>query len=109
MRRQYRIETTAIDVRDRTLDVRALEDSDRSCLRALYSERAKRTTGNLDRNDWAWNRQLDPPPWMPSVVGYLAVRDEHPEGYVVFSQKTGDSYHDNAIAITDFVAQSLGR
>lgn len=103
MRLSYRMDMKSIDVRDRTLDIRPIEKSDHALLRELYSERAKRTSGNLERNDWYWQRILEPQSWQPPVHGYLFLRGEKAEGYVLFSHKTGASFQDNAIDISDLV------
>src|SRR3712207_6239999 len=47
----YRLPTHAIDPRDRALDLREIEPGNHDVVRALYSERARRTAGHLDRNE----------------------------------------------------------
>lgn len=103
MRLCYQMGMKSIDVRDRTLDVRPIEKNDHALLREIYSERARRTAGNLDRNDWYWQRILDPPSWQSPVTGYLFLRGSKPEGYVIFSQNSGASFDDHAIAVSDLV------
>ncbi len=103
VRLRYQLSTRGIDARDRTLDVRPIEKADHPSLVELYTERARRTAGNLDRNAWAWQRILDPPPWAKPGYGYLAARAGQPEGYIVFSQKPGEHPHNNELEVADFV------
>ena len=101
---QYRVPTTGIDLRDRSLTVREATEQDHAAMRELYRSQATPRNGNLDRNEWLWRRVLDPPPWMPKAMSFLVERDGAPEGYVVFGQKPGASFHDNTIEVADCVA-----
>ena len=104
VRMGYRLSTHAIDTRDRTLSIRPIDEKAHGLLRELYRTRAGETSGNVDRNDWAWDRVLDPPRWSNPAHGYLVERDGSPEGYIVFGHKAGTTYHDNGIEVTDLVA-----
>lgn len=101
----YRVPTASIDVRDRTLPVRRIEAADHDALREVYAARARLTAGNLDRNEWCWQRILDPPSWQKPYQGFLVERDGGIEGYLIFAQKEGDALnHANMLEIVDFVA-----
>ncbi len=108
VRRRYRVRTHMIDLRDRTLDVRPIEDADRETLEGLHRERARRTAGNLERSRWVWDRILDPPPWMKPTSGYLVSRNGTAEGYLVNHNTPGQIPHDNTIELQDFVATTPG-
>lgn len=103
---QYRVPTMGIDLRERSLTVREATAADHPRMRELYRRQAAPRNGNLDRNEWAWNRVLDPAPWMPKVTTFLIERDGEPEGYVVFARKSGSSFHDNTIDVVDVVTNT---
>ena len=101
----YRIPTRGIDLRDRTLTLRKITESDMPQVREVYARRAKRTAGNLDRSEWLWARIFDPPSWVSPTYGYLTERAGKIEGYLVYSQKQDTaSAHDNEVMVVDFVA-----
>lgn len=54
-------------------------------LRTLYDERARRSSGLLDRNDWLWRRMLDPMRPSGSLRAYLIGEPSDPEGYLIVS------------------------
>ncbi len=87
----YRLPTGGIGLADRTLDLRPIEENDHDSVKEAYTERARRTSGNLDRSAWCWRRIFDPPPCKPRAHGYLVERDNRVEGYTVFAQKTGET------------------
>ncbi len=103
---QYQVDTKAIDVRERSLRVRPIEQSDHALMKELYTSRAKQTSGNLDRNNWYWHRILEPMSSQPPIHGYLFYNGDTPEGYVVFTQNAGCTFHENAIVVTDLVLVS---
>lgn len=104
VRLRYRMPAGVIDLHDRSLSVRPMELGDDHDVHRLYAERASRTAGNLDRNRWAWQRLLDPPPWQTPIHGYLVQRESIAEGYILFSQKPGQPLHKNVIEVADLVA-----
>jgi predicted acetyltransferase len=89
---------------DPSASVRRMETSDHSSLNSLYTERAKRTNGNLDRDEFIWGRVLKPR--AGQAFGYVAVRDGHPEGYVVFTKITRPDSPFYDLHLTDFVANT---
>ena len=104
VRLTYRLPTSGIDPRDRTLAVREIQPSDHEAVRRAYTQRARSTSGNLDRSPWVWARILDPPPWRPRVYGYLVERDGRVEGYTVFALKEGDPLHEtHELELVDLV------
>ncbi len=104
VRLRYRLPAWAIDLHDRSLLVRPIEPDDHTEVHQLYAERARRTAGNLERNAWAWQRVLDPPPWQRPAQGFLVQGDGKAQGYVVFAQKSGDPMHKNELEVGDIVA-----
>ena len=108
----YQMPTASIDVRERSLTLRRIEPDDHEAVGQAYAERARRTSGNLDRNDWYWRRIFDPPPWLPKVYGYLVERDGRVEGYTVYSQKEADrTSHACELELVDlvFLSPDAGR
>ncbi|UCC29574.1 MAG: GNAT family N-acetyltransferase [Phycisphaerales bacterium] len=104
VRLTYRLPASAIDVRDRTLHLRPIEPADRDAVRRAYSERARRTSGNLDRNEWYWQRIFDPPPWGSQTYGYQIEHEGRAEAYTVFAQKAGDKLHNaHHVELVDLV------
>ncbi|MHC4064619.1 MAG: GNAT family N-acetyltransferase [Planctomycetota bacterium] len=101
-RMRYQLATPAIDVRDRTLELRRMETSDHPAVRGAYAERAKRTSGNLDRSEWLWRRVFEPPLAANQTHGYLAAHDGQVQGYVIFTNKGSDDMH-NELEVIDFV------
>jgi predicted acetyltransferase len=82
----YRVTLATLGIREKDdLAVRAAREEDGPLIRALYTERAKRTAGNLDRSPHLWWRVLQRAP--PAIHAYIASSDAGPEGYVSFSQK----------------------
>ena len=104
VRLRYRMPAAAIDLHDRSLSIRPIGPGDDGDVHRLYAGRASQTAGNLDRNDWAWQRLLDPPPWQTPIHGYLVQRESAAEGYILFSQKPGHPLHKNVIEVADLVA-----
>lgn len=104
MRLTYSLPTRGIDLRYRSLEVRAIEPSDHDAIRQVYAERAARTLGNLDRNSWLWQRIFESTPWGKPAHGFLVTRDERIEGYLVYTQQEGDILeHANALDLIDLV------
>ncbi len=104
VRRQYRMSTHRIDVRDRTLDIRPIVPADRELLEALYTTCARRTAGHVARNPWMWQRTLDPAPWMKPIQGYVALHQGVPEGYMTLSSTLAAPPHDYVMDVQEFVA-----
>ncbi len=108
VRLTYRLPVQAIDVRDRVVPLRRIEDPDRDAVRMAYAARAARTAGNLDRNDWAWQRTFSPVGTPQNTHGYLVEQDGQIGGYVVYAQKQGERIaHAHELVLTDFVALTL--
>jgi predicted acetyltransferase len=82
----YELPLDGIDVRERALDLIPIEKEHYPEVYRLYEERARRSSGNLDRPDWLWRRKLEPKDQKP--YRFLVARDGQPEGYVIF--KSGE-------------------
>lgn len=81
---KYKIAANALDARDRSLTVRAAEESDHDTIRSLYTQRAMRTSGNLDRSESMWMRIFQST--KATKYMYIVERDASPEGYIVYTQ-----------------------
>ncbi|MDQ3856294.1 MAG: sterol carrier protein domain-containing protein, partial [Chloroflexota bacterium] len=91
------------------LEVRRATEADQPLLRKLYAARAQQTAGNLDRNEYMWERVFDRD---DSVVSaYLVAREGTPEGYVAYTQqREGDNrdlYARDLVALTSEAARAL--
>ena len=102
----YRLPTHAIDARDRALGLREIEPGNHDLVRALYAERARRTAGHLDRNEWLWNGILNNP--QRKLYGYLVEGDGDAEGYIVYRQQHQPGALGGEILVRDLVALTSG-
>jgi predicted acetyltransferase len=73
-------------VRERALDLIPIQKEHYPEVYRLYEERARRSSGNLDRPGWLWSRKLEPKDLKPHR--FLVARNGQPEGYVLF--KSGE-------------------
>lgn len=105
-RTSYRYPMGSIGRLERTLDVREATPDDRPIIERLYHKRLLRSPGNVDRNDWAWQRVLSPGLWSPKTYGYIVEKNGVPLGYVYFAQKPGGNITDNTISVADFAWES---
>lgn len=87
--------------RDRVLTVRALTSDDAPAVREVYTQRAQRTSGNLDRSDYFWRRLWQPISTDP-VWCFGAWRGSELEGYLFYFEKRGDTPR-YGLQIADFV------
>lgn len=94
----------ALPPRDRSLDIRPAEPDELPALRALYAERARRTSGNLDRNEYMWSRIWSDRGGSTVVNTYAVERDGAPEGYVAYHQAQETGEQDRNIVARDLVA-----
>ncbi len=100
----YALPAHALDPRGRSLEMRRANDSDgdEGTIRALYAERARRTAGNLDRNDYMWQRKISARDTVLNM--YIVERDGAPEGYIVYEQRQSPDERDRNLAVRDLVA-----
>jgi predicted acetyltransferase len=106
----YSVEAKSIDVRDRGLEVELCDPVDRDVLLPMYNERARRTTGNLERSEKFWKRITGNP--KGNVQAYVVSGASGPEGYVVLTphSETGWGYELNlrdVVALTPAAARRL--
>jgi predicted acetyltransferase len=100
---RYKHPTHALPARDRSGVVRPVEESDQAAIRELYTERARRTAGNLDRTEMAWGRLQHPGDTM--VCSYLVENQQgRAEGYVIYTQREGPGERDRNLHARDLVA-----
>ncbi len=99
---RYQQPAHALTPRDRSLEVRPLEDGEESIMHSLYSERARRTAGNLDRAPMMWEEMLQS---KDAVINkYVVERDGTPEGYLVYHQAQRPGQQERNIIARDLVA-----
>ncbi|MEJ7654791.1 MAG: sterol carrier protein domain-containing protein [Chloroflexia bacterium] len=110
----YKVPISSISLRTLSPDERAMvvlpiEPDDHGALKALYNERARQTSGNLDRNDHMWGRVFHSEDALLS--GYLVLRDGAPEGYVFYTQRREGNHRDlntrDLVALTPQAARKL--
>lgn len=106
VRLRYRLPAAAIDVRERDPAIRVKRHDDDAIMRDLYTHRARRTNGNLDRNDWYWQRIHDPLPRGTTHYAYLVEGDSATEGYVVYAHSPTATPHRNEIDVIDWAART---
>jgi len=100
----YALPAHALDPRGRSLEMRRADDGDgdEGTIRALYAERARRTSGNLDRNDYMWRRKISARD--TALNTYIVERDGAPEGYIVYEHQQAPGERDRNLAVRDLVA-----
>lgn len=95
----YAIAPDAIGIRDHELDLVAVAP-DHPDIRALYTQRAQRAAGHLDRDEFLWGHLLRPANATPHA--YLATRGGQPEGYIIFRQTN----RQEPLVVRDICAQT---
>lgn len=105
---RYRLDTDAIDVRDRTLKI--THSTDRDAFKPIYEAAAKRSAGLLDRSDAIWERVFEPWPVGESDA-YLVEGEQGPEGYIVYHREKSTTVrhfmYGNACALTGAAARRI--
>jgi predicted acetyltransferase len=95
----------AARLRDHGLDLRRVDRMaaiDR--MAPLHEMRARRTSGHIDRNDWFWQRVLQPRQ-LPETHVFEVVGGGDAQGYMVYAMPPSDaSTHGYDVFLTDFVA-----
>lgn len=93
------VPTETILLKDRTLPMQRVEATHHE-FHELYRQRAIASSGNLDRHQAIWQGIVESPEDV--IYAYRIGFEDKPEGYVIFSQKRGDtSYH---LEVRDMVA-----
>lgn len=98
----YRVSARHIDVRDREMEVRRLEDRDLPLVRKLYQRRASASSGHLGRNDLMWKRVLQG--LGEDLHGYAVGS----QGYVLFTQIRDKGRWTYDLRVRDLVATTPG-
>ncbi|MBK7877373.1 MAG: GNAT family N-acetyltransferase [Planctomycetes bacterium] len=81
--------------------LRPARDADEPALRALYRERARTSSGWLDRHEYLWRRVRS---WRGEErQGFVAGRGERVEGYAFLAQRRGELLQMD-VAFSDLVA-----
>ncbi len=88
--------------------VPVLSDEEPEALRPAYDERARRSSGNLDRSPAFWTRVLNPPEERAFVYRF---GEDQIEGYVVFTQERREMGYNlqlrDLVAITPRASRSI--
>ena len=89
---EIRMPIDAIDVRDRSAELRRFQPEDREKVRALHSRWARAFDGHLDRGEYVWHgiHQFRDVP----SEGYLVLEEGEPTGYCFLMQEpsAGNKY-----------------
>jgi predicted acetyltransferase len=91
----------SIDLRDRTLAVRAATPDDEPQIRAVYRQAAARTAGNLDRSEFNWWRVREQRG--EKTQAYVVCRGPTVEGYAYLLSQSVDMAHAN-LRVLDMAA-----
>lgn len=91
----------SIDLRDRTLAVRAATPADEPQIRAVYRQAAARTAGNLDRNEFSWWRVREQRG--EKAQAYVVCHGPAVEGYAYLLSQSVDMAHAN-LRVLDMAA-----
>jgi predicted acetyltransferase len=94
----YTMPSRELSINDRRLELVPAEEADREAIHQIYHERARRTSGNLDRTPFFWNRVFNPRG--KPAYSYLIQGDAGPEGYIVYTQ----GGQQEAIEVVDYAA-----
>lgn len=98
---EIKMSIRSIDVREKSLTVRPIRESDEAAIRACYADFARAHDGPLDRGDYIWTRVKT----MRDVAyhGFAVVsEDDRIEGYVYLNQQRRPEGTQD-ISLTDFV------
>lgn len=102
---RQRVTTTAIRERAGDLHARRVEPRDHESIRALYTARACRSNGMLDRSPWNWTRIFEPTRGGPAYA-YVVESEGGIEGYLVFVQKPADGTLGYTLSVLDLQAST---
>jgi predicted acetyltransferase len=97
----------AIDGFDRTLTLQPVTLDDLTALEAIYTVRARQSSGHLLRSPFIWQRLFRPTPDGEPVFAYMVMNGATPEGYVVFEHRPGGAKGFD-LQIRDMVTLSQG-
>jgi predicted acetyltransferase len=106
LRLRYRLPAAAIDVHDRETAIRVKRDDDVEFIRDIYTHRARYTNGNLDRNEWYWQRIHDPLPHGQAHYMYVVDGESGPEGYISYAHRPTPTPHRHEIDVIDWSAST---
>nr|WP_225937920.1 GNAT family N-acetyltransferase [Myxococcus sp. RHSTA-1-4] len=102
-RYEIRVQVPAIDVQERTLSLRAIEERDEAAITACYQRMAQWRQGWLSRSPYLWARVRAPR--AGAAHGYLVEGASGVEGYVYLVRKQTTGFNQELIA-SDLVANT---
>lgn len=76
-----------INMRDRSLNVRPIEEGDIEAIKHVYTQSVRHGNGPLDRGDYLWKRVFKPREG--EADGFLVERDGEVEGYIYYIRRQG--------------------
>lgn len=85
------IEPKHIDVRERPLAVRAVDEDDMPALMEMHRQTGRHENGELARNSYIWPRITEPRG--KRATGYVATRDGVIEGYVFYTTASDEMFY----------------
>jgi predicted acetyltransferase len=96
---RYSLPINQIRISDRALPLTPIEISEQAVFTSLYRQYAQLNTGNLERNDAIWSSILDDKD--QQIYAYLLGTRSAPEGYLIFTQKSGRNTY--SLVVRDLV------
>lgn len=103
VRQEIRVQVPSIDVQERTLALRPIEERDEPAITACYQRMAQARQGWLARSPYVWDRVRAPR--AGTAHGYLVEGGSGVEGYVYLVRKPLAGWKQELIA-SDIVAQT---
>lgn len=89
---RWQMPTDAIQIRERSLPIQAVDPLHFEAFSDIYSQQAKSTNGYLKRNQAIWKEIIEAPSKEVINYAYLIGNSASPSGYIIFSQKPSDNY-----------------
>lgn len=105
----YRVPLSILPAMRAPLPMRRMAEPDMDLMQRLYTERARRTSGNLDRGPFRWYEQFS---GKEVLNRYVIERDGGAEGYLVYHQqrRSGEGREivvRDVVALTDDARQTV--
>lgn len=99
---ESRVQVLGLDIQERSLSLRPVEESDMPALHDVYRRHAQRQQGWLDRGPYIWNRITQPRGEI--AYGFLVEGQAGVEGYVYLTRRRAPQGFKQELSLTDLVA-----
>jgi predicted acetyltransferase len=96
------VDADSVVLGERTVPMYPVDPEHHRVFHELYRERARRVSGNLDRNNEIWRRVVESESDTERAYASLVGPKERPEGYIVFTQPRQRGGYD--LSVQDLVA-----